>query len=40
MPTVRTGVVRAVVVPSPTWPSALRPQPYTSPGLEAARLWT
>src|SRR5438876_12385614 len=30
-PTTRTGAVRFAVVPSPSWPLALKPQQYTPP---------
>src|SRR5439155_12116393 len=38
-PETATGVWRSVVVPSPSWPSALRPQHLTPPALVSAQVW-
>src|SRR5580700_6343255 len=36
-PTTGTGVDRLVVVPSPSWPSALSPQHWTVPSVSSAQ---
>ncbi|KRC30598.1 hypothetical protein ASE28_14285 [Acidovorax sp. Root219] len=33
------GVLLSVVLPSPSWPSLLRPQHCTAPALVSAQLW-
>ena len=38
-PITATGVVRSVVVVSPNWPSLLRPQHDTLPGVTIAQVW-
>src|ERR1044071_9700672 len=39
VPITWTGVVRSVVLPSPTWPKLLRPQHHAVPSLRIAQLW-
>src|SRR5207249_1684907 len=38
--TTRTGVNRSVVVPSPSWPSTLRPQQKAVPAAVTPQVWT
>ena len=37
--TTATGVYRSVVVPSPSWPSTLRPQHRRVPSPRTAQVW-
>jgi hypothetical protein len=39
MPETSTGVVRSVVVPSPSWPLSFSPQHFTLPSVSKAQEW-
>lgn len=36
----RTGAVRCVVVPSPTWPEPLFPQHHSEPSVCSPQVWS
>ena len=38
-PVTSTGVLRCVFVPSPSWPTLLRPQHLTPPAVVSAQVW-
>src|SRR6266566_10011771 len=38
-PVTATGLVRFVVVPSPSWPLSLSPQQYAAPAVVTPQVW-